>query len=193
MNKRLDGAFRSQEPLTGVFPLNIFTFSTTFRRACDAAGVTHGQALPQLGFRLSGAAKRSLSSARNTRTGHKMYALRTYGDAINWLLAKYATHASMAKAYQDIITMKQNDREKPTAFGLRVETACDQRDGSFRVHDVKDVFIDGLSSIVQSHVRVMDAQFPDRSIADTVTSENGVPVHISVHNCAPHTMSFLHV
>jgi len=170
MNKRLDGAFQGQEPFTGIVPLNIFTFLTTFRRACDAAGVTHGQALPLLAFRLSGAAKRSFSSALNTRTGHKKYALRTYGDAINWLLAKYATHGAMEKAYQDIITMKQDDREKPTAFGLRVETACDQLDGLFRVHDVKDVFINGLSSIIKSQVRVMDAQSPDRSIADTVTS-----------------------
>jgi len=67
MNRRLDGAFQGQEPFTGTSPLGVFTFLTTFRRACDAAGLTHGQALPLLTFRLSGAAKRSFSSALNTR------------------------------------------------------------------------------------------------------------------------------
>jgi len=42
LNKRLDGAFHGQQPFTGVLPLGIFTFLTTFRRACDAAGLTYG-------------------------------------------------------------------------------------------------------------------------------------------------------
>jgi len=50
LNKRLDGAFHGQQPFTGAFPLGIFTFLTTFRRACDAAGLTHGQALPLMVF-----------------------------------------------------------------------------------------------------------------------------------------------
>jgi len=53
MNRHLDGAFRRQEPFTGTSPLGVFAFLTTFRRACDAAGLTHGQALPLLAFRLS--------------------------------------------------------------------------------------------------------------------------------------------
>jgi len=46
LNKRLNGAFHGQQPIKGALPLGIFTFLTTFRRACDAAGLTHGQALP---------------------------------------------------------------------------------------------------------------------------------------------------
>jgi len=121
-NRRLDGAFQGQEPFTGTNPLGVFTFLTTFRRACDVAGLTHGQALPLLAFRLSGAARRAFSSALNSKAGHRTYAIRTYGAAINWLLAKYATHAEMASAYHDIITMRHPDNESPTAFGLRVET-----------------------------------------------------------------------
>jgi len=64
MNRRLDTAFPGQEPFTGTSPLGVFTFLTTFRRACDAAGLTHGQALPLLAFRLSGAAKRAFPGTR---------------------------------------------------------------------------------------------------------------------------------
>jgi len=42
LNKRLDGAFHGQQPFTEALPLGIFTFLTTFRRACDAAGLTYG-------------------------------------------------------------------------------------------------------------------------------------------------------
>jgi len=170
MNSRLDGAFQGQEPLTGTSPLGVFTILTTFRRACDAAGLSHGQVLPLLAFRLSGAAKRAFSSALNSKAGRCTYAILTYGAAINWLLAKYVTHAVMASACNDIITMRQPDNESPTAFGLRVETQCDRLDGLFHAQDVKDVFINGLSEIIQSHVQVLDGQFPKRTLADTISA-----------------------
>lgn len=85
----------------------IFTFLTTFRRASDAAGLTHGQAFPLLAFRLSGAAKRSFASAMNNTSAGKRYALKTYGDGVNWLLAKYATHDAVSSAYHNIIMLKQ--------------------------------------------------------------------------------------
>jgi len=150
--------------------LGIFTFLTTFRRACDAAGLTHGQALPLMVFRLAGNAKMAFSGALNSTLGRKRYAIRTYGDAVNWLLSKYATHATMAYAYQDIITMKQQDSEAPTAFGHRVETQCDLLNGLLYIQDVKDVFITGLSDLVQAHVRVLNDQFPDRTLSETVAT-----------------------
>jgi len=122
LNKRLEGAFHGQQPFTGALPLGIFTFLTTFRRACDAAGLTHGQALPLVVFRLAGNAKMAFSGALNSTLGRKCYAVRTCGDAVNRLLSKYATHATMANAYQDIITMNRQDNEAPTGFGHRVET-----------------------------------------------------------------------
>jgi len=61
-------------------------------------------------------------SALNSTLGRKRSAIRTYGDVVNWFLSKYATHATMANAYQDIIAVKQQDNEAPTAFGHRVET-----------------------------------------------------------------------
>jgi len=170
LNKRLDGAFHGQQPFTGALPLGIFTFLTTFRRACDAAALTHGQALPLMVFRLAGHAKMAFSGALNSTLGRKRYAIRTYGDAVNWLLSKYATHATTANAYQDIITMKQQYNEAPTAFGHRVETQCDLLNGLFDIQDVKDVFITGLSDLVQAHVRVLNDQFPDRTLSKTVAT-----------------------
>jgi len=170
LNKRLDGAFHGQQPFTGALPLGIFTFLATFRRACDAAGLTHGQALPLMVFRLAGNAKMAFSGALNSSLGRKRYAIRTYGDAVNWLLSKYATHAPMVNAYEDLTTMKQNDNEAPTAFGHRLETQCDLLHGLFNIQDVKDVFITGLSDLVQAHVRVLNDQFPDRTLSETVAT-----------------------
>lgn len=56
LNMCLDGAFQGQAPFTGKDPLGVFGFLSTFKPACDAAGASHGQALPLLSFRLAGAA-----------------------------------------------------------------------------------------------------------------------------------------
>jgi len=132
--------------------------------------MTHGQALPLMGFRLAGNAKMAFSGALNSTLGRKRYAIRTYGDAINWLLSKYATYATMANVYQDIITMKQHDNEAPTVFGHLVETQCDLLNGFFDIQDVKDVFITNLPDLVQAHVRVLNDQFPDRTLFETVAT-----------------------
>jgi len=170
LNKRLDGAFHGQQPFRGALPRGIFTFLTTFRRTCDAAGLTHGQALPLMVFRQAGNAKMAFSGALNSFLGRKRFAIRTCGDAVNWLLSKYATHATKANAYQDIITMKQQDNEARTDFRHRVETQCDLLNGLFDSQDVKDGFITGLSDLVQAHVRVLNDQFPDRTLFETVAT-----------------------
>jgi len=106
----------------------------------------------------------------NSTLGRKRYAIRTYVDAVNWLLSKYATHAIIAHAYQDIITMKQQDNEAPMAFGRRVEAQFDLLNGFFNIQYVKDVFITGLLDLVQALVRVMNDQFPDRTLSETVAT-----------------------
>ena len=150
--------------------MGISKFLTTFRRACGAAGLTHGQALPLMVFRLAGNAKMAFSGALNSTLGLKRYAIRIYGDAVNWLLSKYATHATISNAYQDILTIKQQDNEAPTAFGHRVKTQCDLLNGLFNIKDNMDVFITGLSDLVQTHVRVSKDQFPDRTLSETVAT-----------------------
>ena len=94
-------------------------------------------------FRLADNAKMALYGALNSTLGRKLYAIRTYGDPVNWLLSKYATHATMANAYQNSITMKQQYNEAPTALGHRVGTQCDLLNGVFNFQDVKDVFNHG--------------------------------------------------
>jgi len=83
MSRRLDGAFQRKEPFTGTSPLGVFTFLKTFRRACDAAGLTHGKALRVLAFSLSGAPRKAFKSAQNSKSGHRTYAICTFGAAIN--------------------------------------------------------------------------------------------------------------
>lgn len=123
-----------------------------------------------LAFRLAGPAKRSFASALNSRSGRKRFAIRAYGDEVIWLLAKYATHAVMTTSYQVIITMKHRDNEAPKAFGLRVDASCDQQDGLLPAQDFKVVFINGLDDTILPHVRVLNGQFPDRSMEDTMSA-----------------------
>jgi len=66
--------------------------------------------------------------------------------------------------------MKQQYNEARTAFCHRVETQCDLLNGLFDIQDVKDVFITGLSDLVQAHVRVLNDQFPDRTLSEPVAT-----------------------
>jgi len=76
----------------------------------------------------------------------------------------------MPNTYQDIIMMKQQDNEAPTAIGHRVETQCDLLNGLFNIQDVKDVTITGLSDLVQAHVRVLNDRLPDRTLPETIVT-----------------------
>ena len=51
-----------------------------------------------------------------------------------------------------------------------METQCDLLNGLFDIQDVKVVFITGLSDLVQAHVRVLNDQFPDRTLSKTVAT-----------------------
>jgi len=72
-------------------------------------------------LRLAGNAQMASSGALNSNLGRTRHAIRTYGDTVTWLISKYATHATTAHTYQDIITMKQQDYKAPTAFGHGVK------------------------------------------------------------------------
>jgi len=76
----------------------------------------------------------------------------------------------MANAYQDIMTMKQQDNKAPTTFDPRVETQYDLLNGLFDIQDVKYVFITCLSDLLQVHVSVLNDQFPVRSLSETVAT-----------------------
>ncbi|GAB0498244.1 hypothetical protein MMPV_009585 [Pyropia vietnamensis] len=165
---RLDGAFQGQKAFTGSDPLGIFGFLITFRRACDAAGLTHGQAFPLMPFRLAGAAQQAFSNAVNAEKEPGQYDIVTYGDGVNWLLRRYATQALLSEAYHDIITMTQLESEQPRLFGARVESACERLGGLFRPQNVKGFFINGLSDQIRPSMRALNSQFPDRAMADLV-------------------------
>jgi len=76
----------------------------------------------------------------------------------------------MAYAYQDTITMKHQDNEAHTAFGHRVETQCDLLNGLLDIQDVKYVLMTGFLDLVHAHVRVLNDQFPDRTLSETVAT-----------------------
>jgi len=170
VNKSLDGGFQGIAPFTGADPLAVFTFLSTFKRACGASCVCHGQALVLLGFRLAGQAKRSLASATASRAARDRYAIHTYGDAINWLLQKYATPDLLNKAYQDIIVLAQGPAEAPRLFAERVEQQCDRLDGLFRTADVADVFVIGLHPEIKAQVMEVTVRAPGQSLPETVTT-----------------------
>eukprot|EP00170_Pyropia_yezoensis_P001713 contig_7317_g1717 len=170
LNKCLDGAFQGQAPFTGKDPLGVFGFLSTFKRACDAAGASHGQALPLLSFRLAGAAKVFFVSAASNQSKGDRYAIRTYGDGVNWLLQKYATPDKLNQAYTEIITARQEQEEAPRAFGDRIERLCDRLDGLFSGADIVDTFVNGLHEAIKAQVLTFQMTKGRVSLPEAVTT-----------------------
>lgn len=170
LNKCLDGPFQGQPPFTGKDPLAIFGFLATFKRACDAAGASHGQALPLLGFRLSGAAKLSFTSAVSSSATRDRYAIKTYGDGVNWLLQKYATPDKLNEAYTEIISARQEQEEAPRTFGERLERMCDRLDGLFNSTDLVDTFINGLHDAIKAQVVTFQMTKGRVSLPEAITA-----------------------
>ncbi|GAB0495957.1 hypothetical protein MMPV_007267 [Pyropia vietnamensis] len=192
LNKDMDGAFQGQALFSGKDPLGLFTFLSTFKRACDASGITHGQALALLGFRLAGDAKRSFASAIATKGARDRYAIRTYGDGVNWLLKKYASPDVLSRAYTDVVTARQEPEEAPRAFGERVERMCDRLDGLFRARDVTDSFVTGLQDAVKAHVLAFqltrrNADFPEVVTAAQIYWEGVRQIKIDVRRSVSNT------
>lgn len=154
-------------------PLYVFTFLTTLSWACDTAGLTHGQAFPLKTFRRAGLAKPSWASVANTVVSDKRYELVMYRDGVNWLLEKYATHATLATAHHVIISISQLDTKVPRVILTRVEGACNRLCGLFHTQDVKDIFINDLSDFIKINLRVLGSQLPCRPLAETVAAAQG--------------------
>jgi len=51
-----------------------------------------------------------------------------------------------------------------------LKTQCDLLNSFFDIPDVKDVFITGPSHLVEAHARVLNGQFPDRTLSETVAT-----------------------
>lgn len=170
LNKCLDGPFQGQAPFTGKDPLAVFGFLSTFKRACDAAGASHGQAFPLISFRLAGAAKQSFVSAVSHSSTADRYAIRTYGEAVNWLIQKYATPDKLNEAYTEIISAHQEQEEAPRAFSERLERMCDRLDGLFHGEDVVDTFINGLHEAVKAHVLTFQMSVGQVALPQAVTT-----------------------
>ncbi|GAB0498649.1 hypothetical protein MMPV_009995 [Pyropia vietnamensis] len=178
--------------MDGKDPLGVFTFLSTFKRACDASGITHGQALALLGFRLAGDAKRSFASAVATKGARDRYAIRTYGDGVNWLLKKYASPDVLNRAYTEVVTARQEPEEAPRAYGERFERMCDRLEGLFRARDVTDSFVTGLHDAVKAHVLAFqltrrDADFPEVVTAAQIYWEGVRQIKIDVRRSARNT------
>lgn len=150
--------------------MGIFEFLSTFKRACDAAGASHGQAFPLLSFRPSGAAKQSFVSAVSHSSTADRYAIRTYGDGVNWLLQKYATPNKLNEAYAEIISARQEQEEAPRSFGDRLERMCDRLDGLFSGDDTVDTFINGLHEAVKAHVLTFQMTKGHVSLPQAITT-----------------------
>ena len=170
VNRALNGPFQGTKAFDGQDPLGIFGFLSTIKRACDSAGATHGQAFPLLSYRLAGDAKIAFVAACSTRDTRHRFEINTYGEAVNWLLQKYATPDLLNEAYAAIIAARQEQEEMPRTFADRLERMCGRLDGLIRRSDIVDTFVNGLHETIKGHVVTFQMTKSSLSLPEAVTA-----------------------
>jgi len=170
INRALNGPFQGTKAFDGQDPLGIFGFLSTFKRACDSAGATHGQAFPLLSYRLAGDAKIAFVAACSTCDTRHRFEINTYGEAVNWLLQKYATLDLLKEAYAAIIAARQEQEEAPRSFADRLERMCGRLDGLILRSDIVDTFVNGLHETIKGHVVTFQMTKTSLSLPEAVTA-----------------------
>ena len=149
---------------SGEDEIAILGFLKNYKTACDDTGTSEGAALPLLRYFLSGGALSSFNSyigqgLRNATPG--VDCIRSYPEAVFWLLSTYATDKVLKEAYKAVTSMKQGVHEDELEFGGRL------RQEAIRCGDVFDdgtligVFVEGLIPAVGHVMNDLLEENPD--------------------------------
>ena len=171
MAKRLRPSMQCPN-FSGEDEIAVLGFLKNYKRACDDTGTSEGAALPLLRYFLAGGALSSFNryvgpGLRNSTPG--VDCIRSYPEAVYWLLYTYATDKVLKKAHEHVTHMKQGPNEEEMAFGERL------REEAIRCGDVFDdgaliqVYVDGLTPAVSHIMNDLLEESPDMSFQKVKT------------------------
>ena len=171
MAKRLKPSMQCPN-FSGEDEIAVLGFLKNYKRACDDTGTSEGAALPLLRYFLAGGALSSFNKyvgpgLRNSTPG--VDCIRSYPEAVYWLLYTYATDKVLKKAYEHVTHMRQGPNEEEMAFGERL------REEAIRCGDVFDdgaliqVYVDGLTPAVSHVMNDLLEEAPDMSFQKVKT------------------------
>ena len=138
---------------SGKDPISVLKFLATFKIAADNNGIPEGGACLVLRNFLEGRALVAFdASLQVDAVTTDAVGIKTWPDAVHWMLTTYAKDIYIQKAVQEIRALRQLDNETEYDFGHRVLTLFSRILGVYKQEDQIMAFIDGLPDIVSAGV-----------------------------------------
>lgn len=137
--KRLNNAV-GEEGFDGEDKVMILEFLIRLTEELDALAATEAQALIILPTYLKGDCRKLYLTARRGGSG----AIRSWPEAVQWLLRTYATPAALREAVKAFRSLEQKPEEEETDYGNRVLLASHRCGDVFTDAEQMSAFVDGL-------------------------------------------------
>jgi hypothetical protein len=138
-----------QDKFNGSDPILVFDFLIRFFEEASNLAVSEAQAFALMPYYLSGDALKLFNTACRGKTGSSV---RSYCEAVQWLLRTYANAVAIRKAVQDFNAITQKPGEDEPALGNRVRIAAYRCGNVFTDSELMNVFVDGLHPATRSLV-----------------------------------------
>ena len=148
---------------SGEDEIAVLGFLKNYKRACDDTGTTEGMALPLLRYFLTGEALSTFLSyigpgLRNSQPG--VDCIKSYPEAIQWLLNNYARDAVLSEAHSRVIHLCQGPTETESQFGIRLRVEALRCGDIFDERTLIAMYVDGLKAYTRHIVREAISQNP---------------------------------
>ena len=168
MRKDIDVQMKSRT-FDGSKPVTILTFLKEFQDSCNTNGIHEGAARWLIRKYLHGAAQTLFDTTESGRKNSRKR-LDTYCDVVHFLLRSYAKNEVIAKAHQEITSLRQDRThatEEDYAQALLLKAnAC----GSvYPEKKLLGYFVEGCIPQVRSSVRTHLAAHPDIDLMELAT------------------------
>ncbi len=139
--------------LDGADPISILTFLAAFKEKADPNRISEVSAKLVLRYCMAGKAKMAFSAALHVNAVDSLsMGIRTWPEAVQWLLRTYAKDSYIQRAVQDLRALRQKDGETETNFGDRLIAKFSRLGGVFSQEDQINQYIEGLDESIASCV-----------------------------------------
>lgn len=138
---------------SGKDPISVLKFLATFKTAADNNGISEGGACLVLRNFLEGRALVAFDASLHIdAVTTDSSGIKTWQDAVHWLLSTYAKDIYIQQAVQEIRALRQRENETEYDYGHRVLTTFSRMPGVYKQEDQIMTFVDGLPEIISAGV-----------------------------------------
>lgn len=143
----------SVKKFDGTDPISVLSFLAKFKVAADNNGIPEGGARLVLRSFLDGRAANAYDASLYVdAVGSDTVGIRSWPDAVFWLLQTYAKDACIQRAVSEIRGLKQGIQETEYDYGHRVLATFSRIPGVYGQSDQIATFVEGLSEAVSAGV-----------------------------------------